>query len=84
VWFPAGLKLKITPNSWTVPPVFPWLARLGDVDPHEMARVFNMGIGLVLIVSPYYANHVQTMLADAGLANWQIGEIEQDRGAAVP
>jgi phosphoribosylformylglycinamidine cyclo-ligase len=72
---PAGLKLAITPNSWTVPPVFSWLQRLGDVDADEMARVFNMGIGLVLIVAPYYANHVQTMLADAGLANWQIGEI---------
>jgi phosphoribosylformylglycinamidine cyclo-ligase len=73
---PAGFKLKLEPDSWTVPPVFSWLQKLGEVDAAEMARVFNMGIGLVLIVAPYYANHIQQMLADAGLESWQIGTVE--------
>ncbi len=72
---PASAKLEIHPESWTAPPVFAWLQELGDVDPEEMARVFNMGLGLALVVSPYYANHVQTMLTDAGHESWVIGEI---------
>jgi phosphoribosylformylglycinamidine cyclo-ligase len=35
--------------------VFSWLARLGDVEPAEMERVFNMGLGMILVVSPFYA-----------------------------
>ena len=73
---PAGASLKLFPESWSKPPVFDWLQRLGDVDDDEMARVFNMGIGLALVVSPYYAPQVQKMFADAGHASWQIGEIQ--------
>ena len=47
-----------------MPPVFPWLQKLGEVDDDEMYRVFNMGIGLVLVVSPYYAESIQQQLAE--------------------
>jgi phosphoribosylformylglycinamidine cyclo-ligase len=40
-----------------------------------MYRVFNMGIGLVLVVRPYFADSVQRMLSDCGLQNWQLGEV---------
>jgi phosphoribosylformylglycinamidine cyclo-ligase len=40
-----------------------------------MERVFNMGIGLVLVVSPYYADSIQRMLADHGLETWPIGQV---------
>ena len=56
-----------------MPPVFPWLQQLGDVDDAEMDRVFNMGIGLALVVSPYYAESIQQQLAACGLASWPIG-----------
>lgn len=72
---PAGVKLQIDEGSWPVPPVFTWLQRLGEVDDAEMARVFNMGIGLVMVVSPYYAESIQSQLTDLGLENWQIGHI---------
>lgn len=72
---PAGRSLKIDAGGWPVPPVFSWLQRLGNVDDDEMARVFNMGIGLALVVSPYYANNVQKLLAEAGHQSWVIGEI---------
>jgi phosphoribosylformylglycinamidine cyclo-ligase len=55
--------------------VFSWLQQLGDIDDPEMQRVFNMGIGLVLVVSSYYADSIQRMLADHGLESWQIGRI---------
>jgi phosphoribosylformylglycinamidine cyclo-ligase len=72
---PDGLKLAITEGSWPVPPVFQWLQRLGEVDDAEMARVFNMGIGLVMVVSPYYAESVQSQLAELDLKSWDIGRV---------
>lgn len=47
---PDGLCARIDTTAWDVPPIFPLIARLGDVDAAEMHRVFNMGIGLVLAV----------------------------------
>ena len=62
-------------GSWPVPPVFTWLQRLGDVDQAEMDRVFNMGIGLVLVVSPYYAESIRHQLSRHGLESWEIGQV---------
>ncbi|TWT36237.1 Phosphoribosylformylglycinamidine cyclo-ligase [Posidoniimonas corsicana] len=73
---PAGVKLQINEGSWPVPPVFQWLQRLGSVDADEMARVFNMGVGLAVIVSEYYADSVQSQLAEQGLESWPIGKID--------
>jgi phosphoribosylformylglycinamidine cyclo-ligase len=72
---PANCRASIDPGSWPVPPVFPWLQKLGDIDDAEMARVFNMGIGLVLVVSAYYADSITRMLADRGLEAWKIGAV---------
>jgi phosphoribosylformylglycinamidine cyclo-ligase len=74
---PDGLRATIDRDSWTVPPVFAWLARLGEVEPDEMDRVFNMGLGLVLVVSSFYADSVREQLADEGLESWLIGQIAE-------
>jgi phosphoribosylformylglycinamidine cyclo-ligase len=70
---PEGIRAAIGRGSWTAPPVFAWLARHGQVDQDEMDRVFNMGIGLVLIVSPHYAESIRHQLADDGFESWPIG-----------
>jgi phosphoribosylformylglycinamidine cyclo-ligase len=70
---PEHISVLIDRGSWDVPPVFPWLQRLGDIDQDEMDRVFNMGIGLVMIVSPHYAESIRHQLADCGVASWVIG-----------
>lgn len=72
---PEGAQAVIERGSWTSPPVFGWLQQLGQIDEAEMDRVFNMGLGLVLAVSPYYADSIRHQLADCGLASWQIGQI---------
>jgi len=72
---PPGIGVGIDRGSWPVPPVFTWLQQLGDVDADEMYRVFNMGIGLTLVVSPYYAESIQQQLASSGLASWTIGRV---------
>lgn len=80
---PAGARALIRRDSWTVPPVFGWLQQLGDVDTAEMQRVFNMGLGLVLVVSPYYADSIRTQLDECGLQSWNIGQIAAgQRGVA--
>lgn len=72
---PEGVAAVIERGSWQPPAVFGWLKRLGEIDDAEMDRVFNMGIGLVLVVSPYYADSIRHQLADCGLESWQIGQI---------
>ncbi len=67
---PKGTKSEIRKDSWPIPPVFPWLQRLGNVDADEMGRVFNMGIGLVLVVRPEVADAVRKVAE-----GFQIGEI---------
>jgi len=70
---PPGVDVEIDRHSWTIPQVFPWLQSLGDVDDDEMHRVFNMGIGLVLVVPPEIAAEVQQCLAAQRQPSWLIG-----------
>src|SRR4051812_46616688 len=72
---PEKVGIKIDRGSWQVAPVFTWLQQLGEVDEDEMYRVFNMGIGLVLVVSPYYAESIQQQVATCGLKSWSIGRV---------
>ncbi len=77
---PANVDALIDRGSWTVPPVFEWLQKLGAVDEAEMFRVFNMGVGLVVVVSDYYAESIQQQLASQGFETWQIGRITEGCG----
>ena len=72
---PPGLKSEIIQGSWTVLPVFKWLQKLGSIDDSEMSRVFNMGLGLVLVVKPDAASEVRKALSEMNLENWEIGKI---------
>jgi phosphoribosylformylglycinamidine cyclo-ligase len=72
---PEGVGVTIDRGSWPAAPVFTWLQKLGDVDADEMYRVFNMGIGMVLVVSPYYAESIQQQVATCGLKSWSIGRV---------
>jgi phosphoribosylformylglycinamidine cyclo-ligase len=80
---PPGCMAAIRKDSWPVPPVFSWLQRLGNIDESEMFRVFNMGIGMVLIVRPYYADHIVRELSRRGVPSWTIGEVRSGEPTAV-
>ena len=58
-----------------MPPVFPWLQRLGNVAVDEMDRVFNGGIGFAMIVRPYFAESILSQLQEDRVPAWVIGEI---------
>ncbi|KAJ0976383.1 hypothetical protein J5N97_018348 [Dioscorea zingiberensis] len=49
--FPSGLGANIFSHSWDIPPVFKWIQEAGGIEDAEMRRTFNMGIGMVLIVT---------------------------------
>jgi len=72
---PAEVQIRLDRGSWTVPAVFPWVQSLGGIAADEMDRVFNMGIGMVLVVSPHFADSIGKQLADLGHENWRIGEV---------
>jgi phosphoribosylaminoimidazole (AIR) synthetase len=55
--------------------VFKWLQRLGEIAEPEMDRVFNQGIGFVMVVSPYFVESIQRQLADERITSFVIGEI---------
>jgi phosphoribosylformylglycinamidine cyclo-ligase len=70
----------IDPASWQPHPIFPFLARHGGVERDEMFRVFNMGIGYVLMVRPAFAEAVCAKLAKLGENPVVIGAIAKGSG----
>jgi phosphoribosylformylglycinamidine cyclo-ligase len=74
---PSGLRVVLKRGSWPLPPVFTWLQRLGNIDQAEMETVFNMGIGFVMIVSPYYAESIQRQLEEDRIPTYQIGSVRE-------
>jgi phosphoribosylformylglycinamidine cyclo-ligase len=74
---PPGRRVLVRTGSWPVPLVFSWLQRLGGVGDSEMFRVFNMGLGFVVIVSPYYAESIQRRLEEDRVRTFVIGEVRE-------
>jgi phosphoribosylformylglycinamidine cyclo-ligase len=70
-----GLQARLLRSSWTRPPIFSWLQRHGSVADDEMHRVFNCGIGMVLVVAAEHADRAIKVLADAGEDALRIGNI---------
>jgi len=79
--FPQGVRARIDRTAWTSPPIFQALRRLGEIEREEMYRVFNMGIGLILVVPPQSAHAVLKKAGELGDRGWQIGEIVASSGA---
>ena len=73
--------MNIDRNAWEMPAIFPWLQQLGGVEDSEMFTVFNMGIGMVLIVSPFFADNICRMLQEMDVEAHVIGEVSAGTGA---
>jgi phosphoribosylformylglycinamidine cyclo-ligase len=71
---PNDVDLVFERDSWEVPAVFKWIQKLGQIEQNEMDHVFNMGIGLVLVVSPYYAANVKAIVEAQGYTCWNVGK----------
>jgi phosphoribosylformylglycinamidine cyclo-ligase len=73
---PVNCRAVIRRRAWPAPPVFAWLQGLGDIEQPEMDHVFNQGLGLVLIVGPYFAESIVRRLMEDRYPAYDIGEIQ--------
>ena len=81
---PEGLHAHIDADAWEQPRLMAFLQAQGNIEPEEMARTFNCGIGMVLAVSETEAEHVARDLEAAGETVLRIGRIEPgQRGCTV-
>lgn len=79
---PADCDVVIKKGSWPVPPIIRLVQKAGVAE-GEMFRVFNMGIGFVVIVRPMFANSVMTLLMKQGEKVFRIGVIRRGSGRVV-
>jgi phosphoribosylformylglycinamidine cyclo-ligase len=73
---PEGLGAKLSKESWQRPAIFNLLQEKGNVEESEMQRVFNLGIGLVMIVDTKVATDICSKVKALGEEAWIIGKIE--------
>jgi len=81
---PEGTHAMIDSDRWDLPPLFATLQQGGAIEPGEMARTFNCGIGMVVIVAPADREEVSRRLEGAGEQVFEIGTVESGpRGCTV-
>ncbi|MDH4201779.1 MAG: phosphoribosylformylglycinamidine cyclo-ligase [Phycisphaerae bacterium] len=77
---PKDCNAALRTKSWPVPPIFRYLQEQGPVEDEEMYRVFNMGIGFVLVVAPDFADSICQKLTRSGEQVYKIGTITAGSG----
>ncbi|MGB3165914.1 MAG: phosphoribosylformylglycinamidine cyclo-ligase [Alteraurantiacibacter sp.] len=81
---PDGARAVVDADSWALPGLMAFLQAQGNIEPGEMARTFNCGIGMVLAVAQQQVESVTADLAEAGETVMRVGEIlEGRRGCTV-
>lgn len=77
---PERLAVRIERGSWPVPPIFRKIQERGQARDREMFRTFNMGVGMVLVVSSRNAQHALSLFEEIGQKAWIIGEVIEGKG----
>jgi len=75
--------IKIYPNSWSIPPIFQWLAITGSVSPTAMYNTFNMGIGFVVLVPPSQVETAINYWRSQAIPAYIIGEVVSGTGELI-
>ena len=70
--FPEGIGARVHIGSWPLPPLFALIQRMGEVNPQEMYRVFNMGIGMLVIAAKEDADEIRRSIPEE---TWVVGEL---------
>jgi len=76
---PQGVTAKFHSQAWTIPPIFQMIQQRGNIDQQEMYRVFNMGIGMVLICSPDNADQLTKALPEAKVIGGVVKQVGEAR-----
>ena len=77
---PGNMDAQIRQGSWEIPEIFNFLQAKGNMADDEMFRVFNMGIGMVYIISPEYAEKAAAIAEESGETAFHIGQIVKGSG----
>jgi phosphoribosylformylglycinamidine cyclo-ligase len=77
------LNARISRKAWDIPPVFQFLQRRGKVSNEEMFKVFNMGVGYVVIVRPHFAESIKHQLEKMDEQVWRLGSITRGTGRVM-
>ena len=80
---PRTLDAVIDLSSWDTPNVFRVLMDAGSVEPREMYRTFNMGVGIVVICTSSDEKAVLSAASAAGVSGWRIGSLKPGSGAVI-
>lgn len=73
---PEGLGVALDATAWPLLPVFRWMAESAAISDDDLARTFNCGIGMVVIVAPDKADDAMRILGEAGESVYRIGEVQ--------
>lgn len=74
---PKGTRAVLDAEKWPLLPIFPFLMKQGGVDPHEMYRTYNCGLGMLLILSRENAEKAKEILASMDEPVYEVGEITE-------
>jgi phosphoribosylformylglycinamidine cyclo-ligase len=74
---PENLSVQILKDSWVMPEIFKWLQDTGDIKEADMFRIFNCGIGMVLIVDHESAQEIQDKITEKGYKSFVIGSVQE-------
>ena len=77
---PRSCDAIVVGSKWEVPEIFHQIQAAGDISPDEMAKVFNLGIGMIAVVAPRDVYRAHDLLRDAGHDSVDIGEIVEGEG----
>ncbi len=80
---PPGTGARLEPGSWEVPRIFSEIQRLGGVSAAEMASVFNLGLGMILVVRPGDVGAAVAIAKDHGRVAFLVGEVVEGGGEVV-
>ena len=78
---PAGLAARIDASAWEWPPLFHWLRERGGIATEEMYRVFNCGLGMLVVMPKEERERAREALAGLGVAAPEVGVIVESDGA---
>jgi phosphoribosylformylglycinamidine cyclo-ligase len=77
---PEGLGARVRRSAWSVPPLFRLIQQGGQISDEEMYRTFNMGVGMILVVSPGELHEVEHSLERRGETSFLIGSVVPQSG----
>ena len=72
-----NLSVEIKTDSWDMPKVFKWLKEEGDISNRDMFRIFNCGIGMVLIVDKNDVKDISNKISEMNFKNYVIGTVKE-------